>query len=87
MRNIYVHFFIYFVPQHLIVPLRTGKMTLKINGFALLPTQRLVDVLHDGDEVTMSGNSRTTPWPVDIASPAKAPRTCSLAGACWTFDG
>eukprot|EP00434_Breviolum_minutum_P022962 symbB.v1.2.020258.t1/scaffold1695.1/size105566/12 len=34
---------------------QTGKILLKINGFALLPTQRLVDVLHDGDEVTMSG--------------------------------
>lgn len=84
MRNILFIFFKYFFSISIsLFKLRTGKILLKINGFALLPTQRLVDVLHDGDEVTMSGGvspSRFTgtPSPVDMASPAKAPRTCQM---------
>lgn len=58
-----------------------GKMVLKVNGFALLPTQRIVDVLRDGDEVTVSRNcdkpaATLQPDARDLAStsPSKAPR-------------
>ena len=58
-----------------------GKMVLKVNGFALLPTQRIVEVLRDGDEVTVSRNCdkpAATPQPdtrdLASASPSKASR-------------
>lgn len=63
-----------------------GKMVLKVNGFALLPTQRIVDVLRDGDEVTVSRNcdkpaATLQPDARDLAStsPSKAPRRKSPA--------
>eukprot|EP00435_Cladocopium_sp_Y103_P071333 s327_g37.t1 len=63
-----------------------GKMIMKVNGFALLPTQRIADVLRDGDEVTVSRNRDkpvATPQPEtrDLAgtSPSKASRRKSPA--------
>ena len=56
-------------------------MVLKVNGFALFPTQRIADVLRDGDEVTVlrSCDKRAAtlqPDTTDLAgrSPSKASR-------------
>lgn len=63
-----------------------GKMVLKVNGFALFPTQRIADVLRDGDEVTVlrSCDKRAAPLQPDTTdlagrSPSKASRRKSPA--------